>query len=103
MIVARAWQFLLLLVIVSIILVYSISVTFHFFAHREMNSSRAKRLRFFVRARARRGNLFASLIIDLFDMNFLHVITAQAHVPALGTGDFGAKSTWLRCVTHWRG
>ena len=100
MIIAGAGQFLFLIVIVVVKLVNSVSVTFHFLAHGEVDSSRAKRLRFFVGAGARRSYFFGSLIVELVDMDLLHVVSTQAHVPAFGSGDVRTKRTWLSRITH---
>ena len=102
MVVAGAGQFLLTLIIVVVKLVYAVSVTLHFFAHRIVGSGGAKRLRFFVGPRARRGNLLAGLVVELVDMDLLHVASAQAHVPALRSGDLGTKSARLGRVAHRR-
>ena len=83
MVIAGAGQFLLTVIIVVIKLVDAVSVTLHLFAHREVDSGGAKCLRFFVGSGARRGNLLAGLVVELVDMNLLHVASAQAHVPAL--------------------
>ena len=101
MIVARTWQFLLLVEIVVIKLVVS-SVTYHLLAHGKVNSSRPKSRRFFIGAWARRGNLLRSLVVQFVDMDLLHVATAQAHAPAFSLGDFWAEGAWLRLVAQGR-
>ena len=76
MIIAGAGQFPFLIVIIVIKLINAVSVTSHFFAHGKVDSSCAKRLRFFVGAGARRSNLFGCLIVELVDMDLLHVVSA---------------------------
>lgn len=97
-IVARAGQFFLAIVIVVIKLVYSISVTMHFFAHAVVRSLLTKRWIFFIGCRWWASDLFGTFIVEAINVKLEHVFTPEAHRPAIRAWDIRAKCARLRLI-----
>ena len=94
-IVAGTGQFLLTLVVVVVEFVHSISVTMHLLSHSVVWACLAKGGILFIGSWRRASDLLGSLVVKAIDVKFVHVVTAEAHRPAVRAGDVWAESARL--------
>ena len=100
MIVSRARQLPLLVVVVLIELIDAATIALHLLAHAEVDTRGTKRPLLLVRVRAGRGNLLFGLVVEQIDMDLFHIAATKAHPPAFRSGDIRTESLWLSRVAN---
>ena len=98
LVVSRTGEFFLGIVIVLVKFVNPASVTLHSLPHCVVFTGSAKSLCFLVRGWRRRRDLLSSFIIELVNVELIHLGATQTKRPSLGFGNLRTECLRLRHV-----